>query len=407
MRRCRLPALLMLAALAAGGCASRRCCSPAVRSDPAVLDCQPVERHAISPDVSAISPRSKVTFEERRYCNLPEREAQCLAATTAPLAKLLEQEADALACQPQGIHQGSDCVEQILYLQATHERNRAAAAALQLFLRLAEAEGGAANLKLRLEEVGDLMADVQRLQTAGVESTLSRSSVEAQQLELLHKQVDLEVTIEELNHQLVNLLGAEPPPDARLWPAADLRVDPAIPSVSEAQQLARRQRCDLAALRLAACCDVEVMRTLLGQANSGLGLSLGPCQALAALHLTANACEGDVRSEQLSAAVDEQQRTLAHDVARAIATMEGRLVQIGLSRGRLDALGRQHQRLLEKRQIDAASAFEARKARLDVLAAEQDLLHDVIQWKLAVVRLRELQGELGRECGFVCNMVCD
>jgi len=402
MRRRWLLGLLLLAALASPGCASRRCCRQSDCGGPVVLDCQRLERQAISPDVSAVHPRSSVTFDERLYCNLLERDAQCLAATTAPLAKLLEQEADALACQPRGLHhQRSQCTEQILYLQATHERNRNAAAALQLFLRLTEAEAGAANLRERVDEVGRLLADVQRLQGAGVESTLSQSSVEAQRLELLHKQVDLEATIEDLNHQLVNLLGVEPL-DSRLWPAADLKVDAAVPRVDDAQRLALRQRCDLAALRMAACCDVEVMRTLLGQANAGLGLSPA-CQALAALHLLAKQCEGDVRSDQLSAAADEQERTLANDVARAIATIEARLVQIGLSRRRLEALEAHHARLEKKREIEATAAFEARKARLDVLAGEQDLLHDVIEWKLAVVRLRELQEELARECGFACN----
>jgi hypothetical protein len=402
MRRRWLLGLLLLAALTAPGCASRRCCTQSDCRGSVVLDCQRVERQAISPDVSAVPPRSSVTFDERLYCNLLERDAQCLAATTAPLARLLEQEADALACHPQGLqHDRSQCTEQILYLQATHERNRNAAAALQLFLRLTEAEAGAANLRQRLDEVDRLLADVQRLQAAGVESTLSQSSVEAQKLELLHKQVDLEATIEDLNHQLVNLLGVEPL-DSRLWPAADLKVDAAVPSVEDAQQLALRQRCDLAALRMAACCDVEVMRTLLGQANAGLGLSPS-CQALAALHLLAKQCEGDIRGDQLSAAADEQERTLANDVARAIAAIEARLVQIGLSRRRLEALEAHHARLEKKREIEATAAFEARKARLDVLAGEQDLLHDVIEWKLAVVRLRELQEELARECGFSCN----
>lgn len=400
MRRRWLTGLLVLALLSSG-CAWRRCCPSSGCDGPVVLDCQRVERQAISPDVSAIEPRSSVEFEESLYCNLAEREAQCLAATTAPLARLLEQEADALAAQHSLHHGRSDCTQQILLLQATQERNRAAGAALQIFLRLAEAEAGAANLRERLQEVKRLLGDVQRLQAAGVESTLSQASVEAQQLELLHKQVDLEATIEDLNHQLVTLLGIEPP-GSRLWPDADLRVDPAVPPVEQAQQLALQQRCDLAALRMAICCDVEVMRTLLRQSNAGLGLS-SSCGACAALHLLARRAEGDIRSEQLDAAVNQQERTIINDVARAIATMEARVVQIGLSRQRLEALKAQHARLEKKREIDATAAFEARKARLDVLAGEQDLLHDVIEWKLAVTRLRELQGELGRECGFLCH----
>lgn len=394
---------LLFAALAASGCASRRCCPPAESLPVAQLQCQQVQRQAISPDVSAVPPRGSVTFEDRQYCNLPERDAQCLAAGNSPLAKLLEQEAAALAAQPPSLHHDdTGCAQRILCLQATHERNRSAAAALQLYLRLAEAEAGAANVKLRLEQVAGLLADVRRMQAAGVASTLSQSTVQAQQLELLHKQVDLEATIEELNHQLVSLLGAEPPPEARLWPDADLKVDPTVPNVAEEQQLAQ-QRCDVAALRLASCCDLEVMRTLLGQANAGLGLSLNSCQALAALHVAARQSEASLRSRQLSAAADEQQRTIMYDVARTIATMEARVLQIGLSRRRLEALQRQAERTEQSHEFDATAPFEVRQSRLDVLAAEQELLHDVIEWKLAVVKLRELQGELGVGCGYVCN----
>ena len=101
MRR-RWLLLLVLAALPASGCASRRCCTQTDCNGPVVLDCQQVQRQAISPDVSAVPRRDSVEFDDALYCNLPEHEAQCLAATTAPLAKLLEQEADALSCQGHG-----------------------------------------------------------------------------------------------------------------------------------------------------------------------------------------------------------------------------------------------------------------------------------------------------------------
>lgn len=403
MPRCWQSGTLLLAALLACGCASRRCCQEVECGGVAMLDCEPVERQTLAPDVAAVSPLSGVQFEARSYCRLTVQQAQCLAATNAPLARLLEQEAQALEAQPGGLHRdrcSQQDLQQILYLQATHERNRAAAAALQLFFRLAEAEAGVDNVKARLEELSKLLADVQRLQAAGVASTLSQATVEAQQLELVHKQVDLEGTIDELNHQLVNLLGVEPPPEKRLWPDADLKVNPAVPSVEASQQLAFEQRADLAALRLAADQDLDVMRALLGQTNAGLGMALGGCRALSLLHVAARREEECVRGDQLSSAADEQERTIEHDVASAVATIEARLMQIGLSKRRLEAVERQHERTLQKRQIDPAAAFEARRAKLEVLAAEQDLMHDVIEWKLAAVKLRELQEELAMECGF-------
>src|SRR5689334_13493173 len=97
-----------------------------------------------------------------------------------------------------------------------------------------------------------MVNDVQRLQRAGLEPPISLSVIEAQQVDLVHKQVELEASIEQLNHQLVKLLGAEPPPQTRLWPEANLQVSSHVPSVVESQQLALTQRADLCALRLAA-----------------------------------------------------------------------------------------------------------------------------------------------------------
>ena len=58
----------------------------------------------------------------------------------------------------------------------------------------------------------------------------------------MHKQVDLEATIDQLNHRLFKLLGAEPPANSRLWPEADLTANSAIPPLIESQQIALFQR---------------------------------------------------------------------------------------------------------------------------------------------------------------------
>src|SRR5438477_12864832 len=101
MRACwHVGAVLGLAALA-GGCANRqRCAQPNCVGATVALDCQPVERQALVADVSLVSYREK--HAQRTYCNLPEMDAQCLAATYAPNARLLEQEAEAVAAQSGG-----------------------------------------------------------------------------------------------------------------------------------------------------------------------------------------------------------------------------------------------------------------------------------------------------------------
>ena len=405
----------LLAILLAAGCAvhDRRDTCPSCETPVLVLDCRPAQRGAMVPKIDGIPPRDLIAFNDSySYCALAENEAQCLAATNASLARTLEQEAEAIAVQAKGWHHKSDTgsQQQILYLLAAHERNRAAAAALQLYSRLAEAEGGVHNARRRALEVNHMVSDVERLQDAGLQPPVSLRAIQAQQIELVHKQVDLEATIDQLNHQLVKLLGAEPPANSRLWPEADLTVVSDVPPLMESQQIALLQRADLCALRIAASANdpqnLSLSRAVLGQSGAGLGLSPNPLALLAALHVNARQEETAVRQEQLDGTLAEQERITRHDVAEAIAILQARVIQIGLSNKRLELLEQQVDRLERARPVDAAAGFEARKARLDALAAEQDRLHDVIEWKIAAVKLQEVQGGLAIQCGYTAALTC-
>ena len=86
-------------------------------------------------------------------------------------ARLLEQEADAIAMQPAGHHGGDSNVatQEALRLQAVHERNRNASAAVQVLLRIAEAENAADGLRRQIGEAKDTQADLRRLQIAGLD----------------------------------------------------------------------------------------------------------------------------------------------------------------------------------------------------------------------------------------------
>src|SRR5437879_5854508 len=95
---CYIVALLALVGLA--GCANKqRCTESCCRAGAIAFDCQQVSRRPLVADISRVSFQAAQT---PGYCNLPEREAQCLAALYAPNARLLEQEADAIESQPSG-----------------------------------------------------------------------------------------------------------------------------------------------------------------------------------------------------------------------------------------------------------------------------------------------------------------
>src|SRR5262245_16494906 len=118
--------IMMSLAVLASGCASKqRCREHSCPGAGVAFECERVERRVLMADVS------RESFQEagaRAYCNLPEKEAQCLAAMNAPQARLLEQEAEAVAAQPSGDHRrnSNGAKAEALRLQGGHERNRRA-----------------------------------------------------------------------------------------------------------------------------------------------------------------------------------------------------------------------------------------------------------------------------------------
>ncbi len=404
MRACwHIAALLLLAQLA--GCASKqRCPEPYCPAAPVALDCQPVQPQPLVPDVSQVANRP-FSPAQRHYCNLTEKDAQCLAAMNSAAARLLEQEAEALA-QSSGHHgQNSTwATQEVLRLQAVHERNRAASAALQLLVRIAGAESGANNLRQQLAEIKATLEDLSRLQTAGLDAPVSPPETHAQAHDAEHKLGELELTLDVLSQQLAMLLGSDLPPGTRFWPDVNLKVDPAVPPLEEAQMTALAQRADLAALRLAtresSRGNLEMMRAVLGQSGGGLGLSSSGCSLLSLLHFRAKEDEAAVRTEQLYTAVADKERSIRSEVAQAVFSLSARLDQIAIAQRRLDFLGDHREALRRKAEVTPAASFEVRKATPLILAAQQDVFHDVVEWKTALIRLHELQGELAIQCGY-------
>jgi hypothetical protein len=53
-----------------------------------------------------------------------------------------------------------------------------------------------------------------------------------------------------------------------------------------------------------------------------------------------------------------------------------------------------------QQRLAEGGAFRIHRAQLDAIVIEQDLLHDVIEWKLALIKLKQAQGLLAIECGY-------
>jgi hypothetical protein len=354
-----------------------------------------------------------VARDEGPYVALDEDETQRVAAARAVLAELMLQEADAVGAQVGGPGVNAEAVDilrVVLATRAVHERNQAADRALQLLLRLAETQDGLNRLEESAQEVGRMLADLERVRAEGLTVPTTRAEIEPQRLELLHQQQALRDTELQLNRQLAELLTREAGDLRPIWPEIELTVYADPIDEQEAINTALATRADLAALRYArATVDgrtLPAIQQALGAANAGLGIVMGTRSGNRHRWNDTRDVEAVHRRWQLAALVADRERAVVHEVREAIAAVESSLLQIANSKQQVDAR-RDHRNALRQQQlVGAATPLQIRQARLDVLKAEQQLFSDVIAWKIAVVELKATQGLLATECGYLTPVTC-
>jgi hypothetical protein len=407
-----------LALCLAPGCASRHCCPlPAATS---LADRQPEElpRHPgpappLTPDVSAVGSLADVDRSLPRpappdsHYPLTAREAQCRAASNAPLAELLVLEARLATSRQYASAWAAQLESELLLLRASDERNKAAAAALESFYRLAQAQNDRRNLEQTRAELDRNRQFLDELRKQGVKPPVDASAVDRQRLEWEEKRGALELLDRTLEGQLRQLIGLAAADSAALSPQADWRVAIESVNVDEAIAVGLRTRADLAILaRLGETIDLEtlgVARTGLRQTDSALGIPPLPTRSgIFGLRMEAGdaTVEVAVRREQLAIANAQRTRQASDEIRLAVTTLDTRLREIAIARDVLENRRRRTSDLTAQRATGAANAFEISAARLDELAAESRLVDRITAWRIAQVNLRAAQGLLADECGF-------
>jgi hypothetical protein len=291
----------------------------------------------------------------------------------------------------------------VLAMRAIEERNKAAAGALELLLRLAETEDGWNRLSQSQDEVAAMLADLARIREQGLAAPLSNAEIERQRLDLVRQQHGLRVTEQQLNRQLADLLTLDPTDDHRIWPKIELTVNAEPIDKNEAVATALVTRADLAALRyILHTLDARTLPAIqqaLGASGTGLGVALSSHPLLG--HASgAREDEAGQRRGQLGALLADRERTVTREVRAAVEDVEARLRQTAASKRQLEVLREHVESLRQRKAAGAATPLDVRKAGLDVIKAEQQLMSDVIQWKVAVVKLKAAQGLLAAELGY-------
>jgi hypothetical protein len=425
----RLVGLLVAGLLCVGamaGCTASRLAAPATHAEgnltgpvslPSIGQPTPVALGSLAiPSHQAVEKALSRKSEVAGYRLLTESQCQCLAAAESTLGKLLAAERQSVLTGVVGRRdreaQARAVLANALGLRAVEERNRSAGSAMELYYRLAGAHFGRDRLDRSLDEVRRSIEDFRKAKDTGLSVPGDEAKLYTQEIDLKDRKAQLDAALGQLDEQLCQLLGLTREPSQPLWPGAEMTVSVAPVDVPTAVAEGLRLRPDLALL----CAlrenvneqTLAPIRSALARVDPLLGGSAPKKYMVSsALHRAKVCLETQARQEQLDQLLESEKRSAEDEIRRAASDVEKRLRQIGLAKDKLDQSQGLLRRLRERREAKGApQASEISAAQLEVFAAESDVFQAVVQWKIALVKLKQYQGLLAAECGYTLPAAC-
>jgi hypothetical protein len=406
-----------LCLLAISGCCARRtCCQAEQRTcivQPLADTISPVPSPGVVnanwasfPAAEQVTAASGAEPAITGYRPLTAEQCQCQAVANAALANILAAESQYIRCTRVDRHgcltPDDALMADLLALRAVDERNKAAAAALELFYRLAEAQLQRDVLSRSLQEIDSAIANYGQLHQRGLPLPSDDSALQRQRLDLLARQVQLNTSSRDADGQLCRLLAVPYHPLTPLSPVADLTLSATPVDIEAAVDLGLAMRPDLAMLRMlcgrlsvdtlpTARSAMQPMGSLLGAASSDTQHRL--CKSGDDMQL---ACEQQTRLSQLCVALGDRTRAAEEEIREAAREIESRLSQAVLAKGKWVSWQQHLQGLRKKQEVAQATPFEISAAQLQTLQAESDAVSALADWTIAQVKLKKSQGALAQ-----------
>lgn len=379
----------------------------------------PVARGRLEPDDESL-PAAEIPAPVQgklAYRALTVEQCRCLAVRNAEMANLLDAERQGVAEQA---HSGwlrahkeralSNIKQSILLHAAQEIRNRNAAAALELYYHLAEAEAKAGLAERSFEILRDVSEKLREMKKKGLRLPVDYEALARQQLEVQIQQSQLQQAIDQLNSDLIRVLGLrECRSDERLWPAGDFHLPSETIDVETAVAHGLAQCPELLLLReVERKLDVQIVpavRQLAQSSNALLGMMDQPPRLLLVALLLrglrggAGSCtELEVRRQQLRQQLDDRQLAAAQQIRQAVRTLAAQHQLVVLTRQKVHSWETGVHEMEDRNKQGLASVTEAAMAQLDWLRARGDLVKEVMAWHIAHVKLDQAQGALPLEC---------
>ncbi len=383
-----------------------------VRSEPHETALPVTERQIPAPDVSAItdlpSLGSANPLPPVGYYRLTAEECRQLACENSSLGNLIDSASTTRPPGPLAGHGAGAAIDRVRAMAggyiAQEARNRTAGSALALYYKLLELELKSDVLASSILELDRLIQANDKLIEKGFKQTSDGFELKKQRLELEADRTRLRSGIARLNSELKSLLAIDAATAGFLLPADQVRVVPDPLDAEQAVQLGLMLRGDLNLLRcLANSVDhrtLQAVRKVLIGLAPPLAAVVQATEDLAPLLLPyvsamAKAEVAAVRS-QIMGLLQDREREVAKEIRTAAEEWTTARELVAIARQRFELHTANVGDLEKKSKVGQAVELELRKARLELLKAESELVGDIVKWKLADVKARETMGLL---CG--------
>jgi hypothetical protein len=350
------------------------------------------------------------------YRGVTPEQCQCLAVQNAGTANMLDSERQGVAIQAARLgrlhsHQESELAETkatILFHAAREIRNRNAGTALEVYYHLAEAEAKSDLAEQSADILRDLSVKFQEMKTKGLQLPIDYKSLTRKQLDAQIQQTQVQLAIEELNGELIQLLGLNGcAPDEHVWPAADFKIVSQTLDIEAAVSQGLAQRPELVLLhevqQTLSAGTLSAVRPLAESFNPLLGMMDQRPPSLFAVvllrRLLGNQPELEVRRQQLQEHHAERQKAVAEEIRQAARTLIAQQRLAALTYQKVQSWETGVRELEDRNRQGLASSTEVAMAKLDWLRARGDLVKEVMAWHIARAKLKQAQGVLASECG--------
>ena len=396
------------------------CCVPGTPTMPCVESYEDVA--TTPPDlvqlVSVEAEPIPLPSPDQTFQVLSAGNCQCMAATNAPVANMVELERHwakvIIECDTKAVRENYCLDRDLLSLHANGVRNESAALALKAFYQLAGLEAKQHFLQLAIEETEQSKERIENLRKKGVKlpEGVDYGAVQSQLHDLKDTQFQLEYSRLQLNGQLQKLIDCPLNEYNFYWPEVYWEIDLEPVDVETEVTYGLANRTDLRGLQLVLCkmrkVTLPVARAVLSYADGVIG-SVEPRDGLR--HwircCQCNDAEVPIRCRQLSIFYTDTEHKATAEIKSAAYNVALQQERLKSTRATVETLRKRVKELTGTRDVANVAAFKISKARGDLYHTEINFIQHATELYLAKVELKRAQGVLAIECGIVPCLCCE